>query len=85
MLLAYNTNGFANHDPEQAIDLLARIGYRGVGLTIDHGLLNPLHDGPKRARSLATVHRLLVRHHLRSVVETGVDFCSTRERSMSQR
>jgi sugar phosphate isomerase/epimerase len=74
MLLAYNTNGFANHDPEQAIGLLARLGYRGVGLTIDHGLLNPLADGPEQARSLATVRRLLVRHHLRSVVETGARF-----------
>ena len=74
MLLAYNTNGFAHHDPEQAIALLARIGYRGVGLTIDHGLLNPLADGQAQTRSLATVHRLLVRHHLRSVVETGARF-----------
>lgn len=74
MLLAYNTNGFANHDPEQAIALLARIGYRGIGLTIDHGLLNPLADGQEQARSLAAVRRLLVRHHLRSVVETGARF-----------
>ena len=74
MLLAYNTNGFANHDPEQAIALLARIGYRGIGLTIDHGLLNPLADGAEQARSLAAVRRLLVRHHLRSVVETGARF-----------
>ncbi len=74
MLLAYNTNGFANHDPEQAISLLARVGFRGIGLTIDHGLLNPLADGAGQARSLAAVRRLLVRHHLRSVVETGARF-----------
>lgn len=72
MLLAYNTNGFAHHDPQQAIALLAEIGYRGVGLTIDHGLLNPYARGHTAA--VAVMRGLLERHGMRSVVETGARF-----------
>jgi len=74
MLLAYNTNGFAHHDPEQAIALLAEIGYRGIGLTIDHGLLNPFVEPQAHAESVATTGRLLERFGMRSVVETGARF-----------
>jgi L-ribulose-5-phosphate 3-epimerase len=72
LLLSYNTNGFAHHDPQQAIELLAEIGYRGVGLTIDHGLLNPYADG--HAAAIAVMRGLLDRHGMRSVVETGARF-----------
>ncbi len=72
MLLAYNTNGFANHDPAEAIALLAEIGYRGVGLTLDHGLLNPFSDG--LPAEISRFRRLLERHQMRSVVETGARF-----------
>ena len=41
MLLAYNTNGLANHDLLDAIELLADIGYSGISITLDHGALNP--------------------------------------------
>jgi sugar phosphate isomerase/epimerase len=72
LLLAYNTNGFAHHAPADAIALLAEVGYRGVGLTIDHGLLNPF--APDRAAAVAQMRRLLERHGLRSVIETGARF-----------
>jgi L-ribulose-5-phosphate 3-epimerase len=72
LLLAYNTNGFAHHDPAEAIELLAEIGYGGVGLTIDHGLLNPYANGFER--SVATMRKLLDRLQMRSVVETGARF-----------
>jgi L-ribulose-5-phosphate 3-epimerase len=72
LLLAYNTNGFAHHDPAAAIELLAEIGYRGVGLTIDHGFLNPYADGFRQ--SLASMRKLLDRFAMRSVVETGARF-----------
>ena len=69
MLLAYNTNGLAHHDPAEAVALLAEIGYRGVGLTIDHGLLNPY--AADHAEDVVAMRRLLERHGMRSVVETG--------------
>jgi sugar phosphate isomerase/epimerase len=70
--LAYNTNGFAHHDPRDAITLLAEIGYRGVGLTIDHGLLSPL--SRDHAADVSAIHGLLERHEIRSVIETGARF-----------
>ena len=72
LLLAYNTNGLAHHDPAEAIALLAEIGYRGVGLTIDHGWLNPYADG--HAASVAAMRGLLERQGMRSVIETGARF-----------
>jgi sugar phosphate isomerase/epimerase len=72
VLLAYNTNGLALHDPAEAIKLLAEIGYRGVGLTIDRDLLNPYVDGFEK--SIAQVRKLLEQYEMRSVVETGARF-----------
>ena len=41
MHLGYNTNGFAHHHPLDALDILAKLGYQSVGLTLDQGFLNP--------------------------------------------
>lgn len=72
MFLGYNTNGFAHHDPAAAIEVLAELGYRGVALTLDHGLLDPW------SRSLESqveeMRHLLARYRLRSVIETGARF-----------
>jgi len=72
LLLAYNTNGFAHHDPRDAIALLAEIGYRGVGLTIDHGLLSPF--SCDHLADVNAIRELLDRHGMRSVIETGARF-----------
>ena len=48
MLLGYNTNGFAHHDPFEAIEVLAEIGYQSVAITLDHGPLNPFAAGGLR-------------------------------------
>jgi len=72
MLLGYNTNGLAHHDPYQAVELLADIGYRSVGLTIDHGLLNP-YGGHVQSR-IKQMRRTLEQFGMRSVVETGARF-----------
>ena len=72
MLLGYNTNGFAHHDPGQAIELLAEIGYRSVAITIDQHVLNPFHAS--LADELRTWRRLLERLEMRSVIETGARF-----------
>ena len=72
MLLGYNTNGFAHHRLEDAIVLLAELGYRSIALTLDYHALNPF--DPDLPRQLAAVKALLEKHGLRSVVETGARF-----------
>jgi sugar phosphate isomerase/epimerase len=72
MLLGYNTNGLSNHDPFEALTLLAEIGYRRVALTLDHGPLNPFASDwhLQRARLRSTLSGL----GMSSVVETGARF-----------
>ena len=72
MLLGYNTNGFAHHRLENAIVVLAELGYRSLALTLDYHALNPF--DPDLARQLAALKALLEKHSLRSVVETGARF-----------
>lgn len=72
MLLGYNTNGFAHHDPYQAVELLAEIGYQSVALTLDHGPLNPY--ASDFYRNVKQMQRLLDGLGLRSVIETGARF-----------
>jgi len=72
MFLGYNTNGFAHHDLFDAIRLLAEIGYRGVAITIDHGVLSPREKGGKR--QIIQLKKLLRDLKLCSVIETGARF-----------
>ncbi len=72
MLLGYNTNGLAHHRLEDAIIVLAELGYRSIALTLDFHALNPF--DPDLARQLVAVKALLEKHSLRSVVETGARF-----------
>lgn len=72
MLLGYNTNGLASHRWQDGIELMVEIGYRAVGLTIDHACLNPFDDSFFADQS--AVRELLQRHQLRSVIETGARF-----------
>ncbi|QDU97338.1 sugar phosphate isomerase/epimerase family protein [Lignipirellula cremea] len=74
MFLGYNTNGLAHHDPLQAIDLLAELGYQGVGLTIDHGLLNPYLPAAEHKAAIDAMAERLAATGLRSVIETGARF-----------
>jgi sugar phosphate isomerase/epimerase len=72
MLLGYNTNGFAHHRLEDALAILAELGYGSVALTLDHHVLNPFEpDLPGRTDAL---HKLLDKLNLRSVIETGARF-----------
>lgn len=72
LTFGYNTNGFAHHHLEDALEVLAELGYGGIALTLDHHVLNPFEpDLPARAEA---VRRLLERLGLRSVIETGARF-----------
>ncbi|HYV37784.1 MAG TPA: sugar phosphate isomerase/epimerase family protein [Gemmataceae bacterium] len=72
MLLGYNTNGFAHHTLEDALHILAELGYQSVAITLDHHALNPYETGFRR--QLRHVRSLLTRLKLRSVIETGSRF-----------
>lgn len=72
MLLGYNTNGFAHHRLDDALSILAEIGYRSVALTLDWHALSPFEpDWQKRADLTRRGLELL---RMRSVVETGARF-----------
>jgi sugar phosphate isomerase/epimerase len=72
MFLGYNTNGFAHHRLDDAIDILADLGYRGVALTPDVNHLDPYRlDLSSRVSAFG---RGLVHHGLRCVVESGARF-----------
>jgi L-ribulose-5-phosphate 3-epimerase len=72
MFLGYNTNGFAHHRLDDAVDILADLGYGGVALTLDVHHLDPFAtDLPRRVAALAA---RLARNRMRCVVETGARF-----------
>lgn len=68
-VLGYGTNGLADHRLAEALDLVAGLGYGGVGITLDHHHLDPLADD-LGARA-AAVGRELRARGLVAVVETG--------------
>ncbi len=72
MFLGYNTNGLAYQDLFDAVELLAEIGYHGVGITIDHHALSPYDKDA--SRRLARLRAMLQQLGMQSVVETGARF-----------
>ncbi len=73
MLLGYNTNGFAHHRLEDAIEILAEIGYRGVAVTVERDLLDPPDRSGVR-RAVARLRPLIAQSGLRVTIETGSRF-----------
>lgn len=69
---AYGTNGLADLRLDDALALLADLGYDGVGLTLDHMHLDPL--APGLARRTAAVRKALDRYGLTVTVETGARY-----------
>jgi sugar phosphate isomerase/epimerase len=72
MFLGYNTNGFAHHRLEDAVEILPELGYGGVALTLDVHHLDPL--TPDLLGRTAAVRDQIERHRLACVVETGARF-----------
>jgi sugar phosphate isomerase/epimerase len=72
MLLGYNTNGFAHHRLEDALNILADLGYRSLAVTLDYHALDPFDTN--LPNQLAGVRTILRRRGLRSVIETGARF-----------
>ncbi len=74
MILGYNTNGLAHHDPFDAVEILAEIGYGAIGLTIDHLTLTPFGNTYLATRQVDLLAKTLEEAKMRSVVETGARF-----------
>ncbi len=72
MRLGYNTNGFAHHRLEDALAIMAELGYASVALTLDHHVLDPF--APNLPDRTDALRRLLDKLKLRCVIETGARF-----------
>jgi len=72
VLIGYNTNGFAFHRLDDALDVIAGLGYRCVAITVDHHALNPYDDDI--AAQVEKTRAWLNALRLSSVIETGARF-----------
>lgn len=68
----YGTNGFADHRLDDALAVLADLGYDGVALTLDHQHLDPF--GAELAQRTVAVAGRLAELGLAVVVETGARY-----------
>lgn len=69
--LFYNSNGFAFHRIDDAVRLLAELGYDGLALTPDVHHLDPYHT---TGAELEAFRQLLAECELELVIETGARF-----------
>jgi L-ribulose-5-phosphate 3-epimerase len=69
--IGYNTNGFAHHRLDDALQLIAELGYRAVALTPDANHLPPYHTSDAQLRA---TRALLEQLDLAVVVETGARY-----------
>jgi sugar phosphate isomerase/epimerase len=69
--LGFNTNGFAHHRLDDALHVIAELGYRAVAITPDANHLHPDHTS---AAQLRATRALLERLDLAVVIETGARY-----------
>ncbi|WP_199224447.1 sugar phosphate isomerase/epimerase family protein [Serinibacter arcticus] len=72
MIPAYGTNGLTDHRLDDALRLLADLGYGGVALTLDHAHLDPF--APDVAARVRHVAGALEAAGLAVVIETGARY-----------
>lgn len=72
MLLGYNTNGFAHHRLEDALDILAELGYQSVAITLDYHALDSF--SLQLPEEIRRIRKRLRANKLHSVIETGARF-----------
>lgn len=68
----YGTNGFGSHRLDDALAVIADLGYDGVALTLDHPHLDPF--APDLAAQTEAVRRRLDELGLGVVIETGARY-----------
>ncbi|WP_083459935.1 sugar phosphate isomerase/epimerase family protein [Jiangella muralis] len=68
----YGTNGFGSHRLDDALGVIAGLGYDGVALTVDHPHLDPF--GPDLSARTVAVGRRLDELGLAVVIETGARY-----------
>jgi sugar phosphate isomerase/epimerase len=69
----YNTNGFAHHRLEDALQIIAELGYSGAAITLDHDALNPF-DEDRLSFQQKGVQHFLMPLRRGAVIETGARF-----------
>jgi len=72
MRFGYNTNGFAHHRLEDALRIIAGLGYESAAISLEHNALNP-YEADVLAQAEA-IRKLLENLRLSAVVETGARF-----------
>ncbi|MFI5909044.1 sugar phosphate isomerase/epimerase family protein [Dactylosporangium sp. NPDC051541] len=68
----YGTNGFSNHRLDDALAVIADLGYEGVALTLDHHHLDPFDANV--SRHVRAVSQRLGELGLAVVIETGARY-----------
>lgn len=81
MFLGYNTNGFAHHRLEDAVEIIEELGYGGVGLTLDvhdfergHSSTSGTFTRPRNESRYNAAKSRLRDSNLGCVIETGARF-----------
>lgn len=69
--LGFNTNGFAHHRLDDALHVIAELGYQAVAITPDANHLHPDHTSDAQLRA---TRALLERLGLAVVIETGARY-----------